>query len=248
MSVKDNTFDTLVKYYGKINDLDKFVKVCSAMLIDNESTPVMRGEIAETVLYVLINDYIEKNNLIDWRISKGLILKDINKEPSNNYFTELDLTLFTPKCIFSFECKSYKGPKYLTERGTLKVKRGNSFKVQLDVFDQHSKHFNVLFDNLRCALNEDSYSKKYKSFKLLYFDFSDYPTDDKRDDKYRKVFPIINVNNLYSLFKNYDSRPDYWNMKTLNKVVDIIEKNKKAHTKSHLEYVSSLNHNSIDDR
>jgi len=240
MSIKDSTFDTLVRYYDKIKDLDKFVKVCNAMLVDEESTPVMRGEIAETVLYVLLDDYIKKNNLTDWRISKGLILKDINKDPSNEYFTELDLTLFTPKCIFSFECKSYKGSKYLTDSGTLKVKRGNTYKVQLDVFDQHSKHFDVLFENIKCALDDDVYDKRFKSFKLLYFDFSDSPTVDKREQKYRRIFPIINENNLYSLFNKYDERPNYWNMKIVNKVVDIIEKNKKANTKRHLKYVTGL--------
>ena len=62
----------------------------------------------------------------------------------------------------------------------------------------------------------------------MYFDFADIPTEDKRETKYRSLFPIINSNNIYSLFKDYSDRPDYWNMNVVNKVVDIVEKNKEG--------------------
>ena len=148
MGIKDSTFDTLVKFYHKTKNIKKFTLICNAMVCDNDSTAEMRGEIAETILYIILEDFIEKNNLTDWRISKGMILKDINSNSYNEYFTELDLTLFTPKCVFSFECKSYKGIKHLSDKGTLHVKRGKTFKKALDVFDQHAKHFNVLFSTL----------------------------------------------------------------------------------------------------
>lgn len=243
MSVKDSTFDTLVDFYKDTGDLKKFLLICHAMVCAKESTAVMRGEIAETVLYVMLDDYIKKNNITDWRIVKGMILKDIDTYKSHEYFTELDLTLFTPKCVFSFECKCYKGPKYLSDRGTLHVKRGKSFKKALDVFDQHSKHFNVLFRTLESCLDKEVDHKSYKSFKLLYFDFADIPTDDKREDFYRSLFPIVNTNNLYSLFKSFDNRPDYWKMKYVNRVVDIIEANKEKNTKAHLKYVTNLHNN-----
>lgn len=235
-------------YYNKINDLDRFILVCREMLEKKASTPEMRGEICEVVLYVMLNDYIKKNNLKDWRISKGLILKDVNREKDHNYYTEVDLTLFTPKCIYSFECKCYKGEKYLADRGTLFVKRGKSYKKALDVFDQHYKHFKVLYDNVKVGMDKSVDDKKYKSFKLLYFDFSTERTQDKRDAKYKSLFPIINENNLFSLFKTYDDRPNYWNMPIVNKVVNIIEKNKESNTKNHLEYVSNLNHNRSSKR
>lgn len=247
MAIKESTFDSLVRYYEKIGDIKKFTLVCHAMVKDKESTPAMRGEIAETVLYVMLQDFIEKNSLTDWRLSKGMILKDPDNY-SNGYLTELDLTLFTPKCIFSFECKSYKGEKYLTERGTLNLKKGEKITKVMDVFDQHSKHFNMLYTNLECALKKDADDKKYKSFKLLYFDFADMPTEDKREKLYSRVFPIVNVKNLYSLFKDYDSRPTYWNMYAVNKVVDVIEKNKKKNTKNHLNYVTNLHGNTPSKR
>lgn len=214
------------------------------MLDNKDSTAQMRGEVCETVLYVMLNDFITKNNLTDWRICKGLILKDVNKERDNSYFTEVDLTLFTPKCVYSFECKCYKGNKYLSDKGTLYVRRGKSYKKALDVFDQHFKHFKVLFDTIKPGLNKSLDDKNYKSFKLLYFDFSTERTKDKREDKYKSLFPIINEDNLFSLFKTYKDRPDYWNMDIVNKVVDIVVKGTKVNKKKHLEYVKGLNHNS----
>lgn len=243
ISVKDNTFNVLVDYFNKTKDLEKFILVCREMLSKKASSPEIRGEICETVLYVMLNDYITKNNLKDWRVSKGLIIKDVNKESDHNYFTEVDLTLFTPKCIYSFECKCYKGKKYLKDKGTLFVKRGKSYKEALDVFDQHFKHFKVLFDTVKPGLDKRVDDKNYKAFKLLYFDFSIERTVDKRDAKFKSLFPIINENNLFSLFSTYDERPNYWNMEIVNKVVDIVEKASEKNAKKHLDYVTSLARN-----
>lgn len=242
ISVKDSTFNALLNYYNKNKDLKRFILVCREMLAKKASTPEMRGEICEVVLYVMLSEYIKKNNLKDWRIAKGLILKDVNKDKDHNYFTEVDLTLFTPKCIYSFECKCYKGEKYLADKGTLFVKRGKEYKKALDVFDQHFKHFKVLLDTVKVGMDKRIDDKKYKSFKLLYFDFSIERTEDKRDVKYKSLFPIINEDNLFSLFKTYEERPNYWNMEIVNKVVDIVEKSSKANSKKHLDYVNSLNH------
>lgn len=233
----------MIKYYNKNKDIDRFILVCREILKNKSSTPEMRGEVCEVVLYIMLNNYIEENNLKDWRIVKGLILKDVTKEVDHNYFTEVDLTLFTPKCIYSFECKCYKGEKYLSDKGTLYVKRGKKFTKSLDVFDQHLKHFKVLLDNVKVGLDKSVSDNKFKSFKLLYFDFSIERTEDRREDKFKSMFPIINESNLIPLFNDYNSRPKYWNMSIVNKVVDIIERNSESNTKKHLDYVTSLNHN-----
>lgn len=240
ISIKDNTFDVLVSYYNKTKDMKKFIAVCREILEKKASTPEMRGEVCETVLYVMLNDFIEKNKLKGWRVSKGLILKDVNREKDHNYYTEVDLTLFTPKCVYSFECKCYKGEKYLTDKGSLYVKRGKEFKKSLDVFDQHFKHFKVLYDNIKFAIDKSVDDSKYKTFKLLYFDFSIERTGDKRDKKYQSLFPIINESNLYSLFNTYNDRPNYWNMELVNKALDIIEKASEKNAEKHLAYVKSL--------
>lgn len=242
-NIKNKTFDSLISYYNKDKNLKKFVEVCKAMVKAPNSTPEMRGEVCESVLYVILTDFIERNNLKDWRVSKGLILKDINSPKDSRFLTELDLTLFTPRCIFSFECKSYRGKKYLDEKGTLFVKSGNKYKKKLDVFNQHYNHFKVLNTNLSCALlnpPNDANTKQYKSHRLLYFDFGDIPTEDKREDLYKQVFPICNVNNVYSLFRDYSKRPKYWNMDLVNRVVDIIEQASEKNTRNHLNYVTSL--------
>ena len=242
ISIKDSTFDVLVNYYNKNKDLKRFILVCREILDKKASTPEMRGEVCETVLYVMLTHFIEKNNLKDWRVSKGLVLKDVEQDRDHRYFTEVDLTLFTPKCVYSFECKCYKGVKYLKDKGTLYVKRGKSYKKQLDVFDQHFKHFKVLFNNIKCGLSKTVDDKNYKSFKLLYFDFSTERIEDKRDEKFKQLFPIINEDNLFSLFKTYGKRPNYWNMEIVNKVVNIVEKASEENAKKHLDYVTSLGH------
>ena len=91
-------------------------------------------------------NYLNRYNLTKygWFYSKGLILKDVNN-PNSGYFTELDLTVFSPQRIFAFECKSYAGPKKITDKCTIRKKKGGTF----DVYDQHSKHFMVLADQLK---------------------------------------------------------------------------------------------------
>lgn len=241
MDVKGRTFNSLVNYYCKDRNLKRFLAVCQAMVKSKDSTPEMRGEICESVLYVMLTDFINKNNLTDWRISKGLILKNVSDGTNPNHLTELDLTLFTPKCIFSFECKSYKGEKYLKDKGLLYLKKAKRHIKSIDIFDQHIKHFYVLEDNLKIALKQVKPSK-YKSYRLLCFEFSDTPLVDKREDKYKALFPVCNVDNLYSIFKHYNDRPDYWDMERVNRVVDIIEKASEKNKKNHLDYVTSLHH------
>lgn len=238
-SIKDKTFDKLVSYYEETGDVKKVVSVCREIVKSPESNGIIRGETAEIVLYVMLLDFIKRNNLTDWRICKGLILKDVDCY-DGKYFTEVDLTVFTPKCIFSFECKSYKGPKYLIDKGTLYSKKGGKFTKALDVYDQHVKHFNTLFKNIESGLNKGISNPRYKSFKLLYFDFADVPTEDRRDKQFKAVFPIINYKNLYKLFVDYWDRPDYWNMNSVNRMVDIIEKTGEKNQKRHLSYVTGL--------
>lgn len=242
MDVKNKTFNSFMRYYEREKDLAKFVAVCHETVKSPKSTPLIRGEVCECVLYVMLQEYIRRNNLTDWRISKGLILKDLKASKDSGYLAELDITLFTPKCIFAFECKSYRGEKYLKDKGTLVVKTGGRFKEKLDVFQQHYNHFTTLNSNLKGGYIAND-NPKYKSYKLLYFDFSDQPIKDKREEKYRRMFPICNVNNLHSLFMDYNKRPDYWNMNYVNKVVDIIEKVQEKNTKLHLDYVTNLHGN-----
>lgn len=239
LDIKDKTFESLTNYYSKVQDMDLFISVCKEMVKAKNSTPQMRGEVCESVLYVMLKTFIEKNNLTDWRISKGLILKNVD-DYNSSYFTELDITLFTPECVIGFECKSYKGEKYLSDKGTLYlVKKGKSKKV-MDVFDQHYKHFMALENNIRCALQPVMHSK-YKSYRLVYFDFGDVPTEDRREPNCRALFPIANTDNLFNLFRGYSERPKYWDMKVVNRVVDIIEKASKKNASAHLDYVASLN-------
>ena len=63
MDVKNKTFNSLVNYYNKDKNIKKFLALTKAMVTSPKSTPLMRGEICESVLYVILTDFIERNNL-----------------------------------------------------------------------------------------------------------------------------------------------------------------------------------------
>ncbi|MGL4949807.1 MAG: hypothetical protein ACRC5M_05450, partial [Anaeroplasmataceae bacterium] len=78
MSVKESTKEELYKYYKSNNkNISRVVKVSKAILLSKRSTPIIRGEVCEALLVLMLTDYIRKNNLKEegWFISKGLILK-----------------------------------------------------------------------------------------------------------------------------------------------------------------------------
>lgn len=211
------------------------------MLKSPKSTPVIRGEICEVVLLVMLEDYIKKNNLEKegWFLCQGLILKDL-ENPLSNYLTELDITLFTPKKIYLFECKSYKGDKKFIKECTLVLKNRKSNK-SFDVYSQHIKHYKALYKYL--VKFKYPLETKYKPYKIACFNFSEGVVTDERDSKYQNLFPVLDESNLYDLFSTYKSEPVQWDINYVRRVVSILDVSKKTLTDSHLKYVTDL-HNS----
>lgn len=236
----ESTFNNMLSLYQRLGSIEKFKRVSKEIVSSPNSTRIMRGEVAESLLYVMLEHYIKVNNIKDWRITKGTILKK-KKNNGKHHMCELDVTLFTPKCIFCFECKSYKGKTFLLNEGSLfTVGKDNNLIFKVDVYKQQMNHVETLEHNLSYALVEKRNGSKYRSLKILMFDFADISTVDKRVKVNRELFPLLNENSLYNLFIDYNKRPTYWDMDKVNKILDIIEKNKSQLRIEHLKYVDSL--------
>lgn len=240
-SIKDKTAEALMDYWKANRNLARFLAVAKHMLVSSNSRPEIRGEMCEVVLEILLREFIRKNNLKEkgWFLVRGLILNDPER-PNSEYLTELDLTLFTPKLIYAFECKSYKGSKVLKDECSIYLKNKDICKKKFDVYSQHKKHFVCLHKHLHHNLiNVDKDTKPYK---LVLFDFSDGSLEDLREEKYKKIFPSVNPKTLTTLFSNYNSKRDNWDVKGVRREVLCLLEDKKNKTVDHLKYVTSLNH------
>jgi hypothetical protein len=243
MEYKESTNAQLLALYNR-SDLDNVIKVGRAMLEsslhkDNKYFMAhLHGEICETVLECIIIDYIKRYGLKKqgWFYKKGLILRDVNNVKSG-YFTELDLTVFTPQKIFAFECKSYGGDKKIVDKCTIKKKKGGT---PFDVYDQHSKHFKVLADQLQPFRIINKNTRGFAPYQLILFDFATGTTKDVREDRDKMVMPCLNESNVENIFKLVEGKPIMWDINFVRKAVDIIDKKSEENRKKHLEYVKSL--------
>lgn len=236
---KGRTAKTLYAYYVKNRDLKKFIQVSRLLLSEKGTNPLIRGEVCEVVLEVILSEFISRNNLRSqgWFLIRGLILGDaVNK--TSDYLTELDLTLFTPRMIYVFECKSYRGEKILKDKGSLYVKEKNKEVFKLDVFDQNKKHSMALLKHVIPHLLNRGTSNKL--IKMVMFDFSVGEYDDQREPTYKKIFPLMDDKTVLGLFKTYKSKEDCWDVKGLETLMNSLSENKTEKTKQHLTYVKSI--------
>lgn len=234
----------LLDYYQR-NGITKTMNVAKAMLkAGNHKSNTMfhahtHGEICETVLEIILQEYIKANKLSEkgWFFKKGLILKDINN-PDSPFLTELDLTLFTPKCILIFECKSYGGDKEITDICTIKRKGKKPFNV----YKQNSLHAKVLYEQFKpfMLVNESTINEKY--LQLVLFNFSLGEVVDKRTESCKNIMPSVNEESVISLLNKIRSGKDLWNIAALKKAAEIICKHSEDYKKEHLKYVKSLKH------
>lgn len=240
---KSKTNDFIIDYYKK-HGLNRTVKVAYKMLElnnhkdDKEFRAQVHGEIAESILEVGIYDFMQRHEAEteQWIIEKGMILKD--PESGGKYLTELDMTIFTPYKIITIECKSFAGDKRFTDRCTVR-RKGIRAK---DVYDQHEKHYRTLMHNFSSFRILNEKSGRVSPLQIAYYDFSEGTVTDERDEKWRKMMPIINPFNLDKFLTQFINKPTYWRMDYVQRAVNIIGKNKKRNTSAHLKYVTSLDH------
>ena len=239
---KDKTNEKLKEYY-KTFGLKRTLQVAYKMLQlpdhkrNKNFKNTVHGELCETVLEICIIDFMNnhKEETKDWFYSKGLILKDIESSNSQ-YLTELDLTLFTPYKVLTFECKSYSGDKQFINECTV-VRKGIK---DCDVYNQHEKHYTTLMKNIKYFRNPNIEFHKIAPLQIAYFDFSLGSIEDNRTKTWRSLMPVITYANIDKLLNMYLNKPVCWNMKMLKQAIDIIDKNKEKNTKKHLKYVKSL--------
>lgn len=244
MTFKSNTHSVLFKYY-KSNGMDATIKVAKEMLQSKTHKDSkgflasVHGEICETICELKIYDFMSKHKeeTKDWIVSKGLILND--PEAKSAYLTELDLTVFTPYKILVIECKSYGGDKTFVGHCTVKRK---SVKAT-DVYDQHEKHYRTLMKNFSefRIIREDNL--KVAPMRIAYFDFSLGSINDQRTDKWKKLMPILNVNNIDKMLTTLTKTQVNWNMKYVKRAIEILERKKDERTRKHYRYVTNIHPN-----
>ena len=234
MQVKDSVHDKLLLCYQE-RGLSTALAVAESLLQKNKKTaPIsfkttMNGELCETVLEILVMDYCtrHKEQTKMWCWGKGLILKDPHKDlVSSEFMTELDFTLFTPNCIYLFECKCYAGNKELVGAGTIQRENSKSF----DVYSQSMIHLETLNKWLGNVSNQPEY-------KLVLFDFSRGKLIDRRGEKAKNVFPCVNKDTWESIFTK---GPAVWDMQFIYSFVEALDKASSKLRTKHLEYVKSI--------
>lgn len=188
----------------------------------------VNGEVGETVLEICIIEYCKRHptETKDWYYTKSMILKDPDN-PNSDFLTELDFTLFTPECIYLFECKSYAGDKHLTGRGVLKRSNGND----CDVFSQSYLHIQILDKNVKGFSANPVY-------KMVMFDFSSGIMHDERDSKAKYYLACVDETSWKSVLMK--KAPKVWRMEKLIPAVKKIYAASDSLREAHLKYVKSL--------
>lgn len=233
----------ILKQIYTVKGIEEMTKVAEELLkskqckSDENFRNIVHGEVCETVLECYLDNYIMINNLEGiWFYEKGMVLKDMTN-PDSEYLTEVDMTLFTPFKLLTFECKCYGGGKLVVDECKI-VRKGIK---PYDVFAQHKKHIETLMNNLYRFRLDTEYSRAYSPIDAAYFDFSLGNITDKRDAGWKKKMPVLNVENLYKHLDNYRGKPECWNITGLRRGVAAITKYKEILRKKHLRYVKELN-------
>lgn len=146
----------------------------------------VKGELSEAVLEVVC---VHLQKLLPQSILlKGLC---ISKKTDPLVTTEMDLVLFTPFCLYMFECKSYSGSKILKDACTLVGSH------EQNIYAQNRMHFDLLFQYISpFMLRRDKYPPGNPPVKLILFELSSGDIEDRRESKYQKLYPCITLDTI----------------------------------------------------
>lgn len=236
---KKTIHQLLLDYYGAkglipaiqvARELLKKPVVSKSEMSTQELNAIFNGEVCETVLNVMILDFMKHNPTLtkDWRYNSGIILSDLETQ-STKFLTEIDALLFTPGCIYIFECKSYSGDKQLIGKGTITRKNGNN----CDVYSQNSLHLKILNQWLHRF-------SEHPCYQMVLFDFSSGSMTDKRSYDAQKELLYVNDKTLYNLLR--ESRLSVWKPEDIAVISSKFATETDKLRKSHLKYVKSLKH------
>jgi hypothetical protein len=205
-------FSEIEKKYDMSVCIDVAKRMLETELDKNErATPIIRGNVGESILTLMLDRYIEKYCL-DWKVYVGMILKD--PEGLKEFYTELDVTLLTSSTIVLFESKCYLGKNKIVDAGEVKTRGFSS-----DVYKQQHLHRDTLEKNVKGFIKPG-----IKGFpcELYLFYFSNYPIEDLRSKEYRQEMPIVTDENLIAVLNALKK------LKTINydytKLVSLVDK------------------------
>lgn len=188
----------------------------------------LHGEICETVLEMLLEEYVKAKP--ECSMQKSLILWN-RKRPDNGFLTEIDWTLFAPESVYIFECKSYSGKKTLTGNGLMTRENGK----QYDVYQQSIIHKETLYDWIEGFVLPG----KCPLIQMCMFNFSQGVLDDQRSRSAKIEMPVLDEGNLLSFLKAESSAEKVWNVKLLQQAGEKLAKKSESLRKTHLQYVKS---------
>ena len=185
---------------------------------------IIRGELSEIYAEVCLREYV-KTHKNSFYIKSLCFPRADGKEG----FTEIDLTLFTPRFVMLIECKSYSGQKTLTNEGCMNVKGRSSYNV----FSQNRMHL----------ANIDAYIRRYrlksvedggKPYQLCMFSYSKEPIEDLRSTEWKNKFRLFTEENMLGYLNSLDSLDVIWDIKKLYDCISEMHKHSEENMKKHI--------------
>lgn len=205
---------------------------------DFEFVSTLHGEICETVLELKLLEIARKypKATQGWSYNKSLVLKD-RFSFNSDFYTEIDLVLFTSACIYLFECKSYSGDKQLVGNGTLKRTMKTSYKNQVNTCDIY-KQSKLHLDTITPWVEEFVLPGKLPFIQMCIFDFSLGTLSDKRTNAAKLELPCLKEATITDFI--LASTDAVWDLNALRSVSEKLGIFSAKVRDKHLAYVKKL--------
>lgn len=238
---KSNTRKLLLaiyEQYGIATAYEKaheIIKQCEDTKYNRDKRSAVKGELAEVVLEIFCI-HLQKI-LPSTIVSKGLC---IYKQGDKRVTTEMDLILFTPFCMYMFECKSYSGKKVLTEECYLKAMSTK------DVYRQSKYHFEILWPYVsKFVLKSHTPTLDNPVVKLILFELSSGDIDDQRTAKNKALYPCLTLDNILAWAQKEfgRTRTVIYDMKGLDPVIKQLDAGSAATFEKHLARLKGSSRN-----
>lgn len=240
MGYKEKTHEVLMNCYQQ-KGCKVTLEAARTMLLskrhkdDTKFAIALHGELCETVLEILLKDYMKNHpkETVGWSVFRGLILKN-RESVKRDFCTEIDLTLFTPACVYLFECKSYAGDKILTGNGVLTRVSEQNGTSQFNVYRQSVIHR----DTMLGWIQDFVLPGKIPLIQMCMFNFSRGSLEDRRSNAAKMEMPCLDESSVVQYVLQLTE--PVWNPKCLAIAGGKLEEISKMLQKQHLVYVKGL--------
>lgn len=216
ISIKDALYNQMMDVYSS-KGIDIVISKCWKLMELSENNAryekyqKVKGELAEIALECILLELSKQGKI------KGphIILKSLCISFINGSTTEMDIVLITEQKIYMFECKSYKNFPKITDKCLINGK--------VDVYYQNTLHTTALHQRL-CSVISKSESNS-KPYRYIMFEMSTHGVNDKRDEKWREMTPIVNADTVLSfLIKEFEKNSKKDKVVDVTKAVKILKK------------------------